>query len=234
MTFISDFLNPTILSSLAFLISVLLIVYFTVRSLKMGNKGLKFFLITAIVLIVWFFVVFSLGRIGFFAKNPLFAPNIVFGFLILFELLRRVYFSKTVQNIADNIPIHWIIGIQTYRIVGVGFLILWAEGLLPAAFAFSAGIGDVFVGITAPFVALFCYLRKSFSKRLAIAWNIIGIADLIIALSVGFVGFSRPVQFVPLSPSTEAISLFPLVIVPLFAVPLALLLHFFSLRALKK
>ena len=198
------------------------------------NKALKFFLMTALVLLIWFSAVFLLGQIGFFAKNPLFAPNIIFSFLILFHFLRIAYHSKTVQTVTDAIPVPWIVGVQTYRIVGIGFIILYTRGLLPAEFAFSAGIGDILVGVTAPFVAILYYLKKSYSRKLAIAWNIIGIVDLVIALSVGILGFSRPVQFLHTSPSTEILSLFPLVLVPLFAVPLALFLHFSSLRFLRK
>jgi len=240
---IKDFLDPTILSSFTFLVFVLLILYFTLKSIKetkiLKNKTInktKFFIITLFILLAWFFAVVILGKIGFFAKNYyyLFVPNIVIGFLVLFELLRRAYNSETIRFVTDKIPQHWIIGIQFYRIVGVGFIILYFQGVLPAAFAFSAGLGDIFVGITAPFVALAFYFKKSYSRKLAIIWNYLGILDLVIALSIGFLGFPRPVQFLPLSSSTEPLSLFPLAIVPLFAVPLAILLHLFSLRVLKR
>lgn len=237
---LKDFLDPTILSSFVFFILVIAIIYYTIyqvlKNAKMSLNKNKFFLITALVLLFWFFIVVVLGKIGFFSKNYyyLFVPNIVIGFLVLFELLRRVYNSETIKKITDKIPQHLIIGIQFYRIAGVGFIILWARGVLPAVFAFSAGVGDIFVGLTAPFVAYFYYLKKPFSRKLAIIWNYLGILDLIIALSLGPLGFPRPIQFLPLNPSTEPISLFPLVVIPLFAVPLAILLHLFSLRVLKK
>lgn len=216
-----------VLSSFAFLVFVLLIVYKTSKSKKFSST-------TTFVLLSWFSIVFILGKTGFFAINPLIAPNIIFGFLILFHFLRKIYHSKTIQNIADAIPVHWIIGIQTYRIVGIGFLFLWARQLLPAEFAFPAGIGDIIVGISAPVVALFYYLKKTYATKLAIAWNIVGIADLVIAISVGILGYPRPLQVLPVTPSTDLMSLFPLVIITLFAVPLAMLLHFFSLRVLRK
>ena len=231
---ISNLTNSVALSSFAFLILVLIMVYRTVRVMKIPkNKGMRFFIIMSFLLLLWFGAVFLLGNIGFFAKNPLFAPNIIFGFLVLFHFLRMAYHSKTVQTVAEAIPTTWIVAIQTYRIVGVGFLILYAQKQLPAAFALPSGIGDILVGVSAPFVAILYYLKKPYSKKLAIVWNIIGIADLVIAVSVGILGFPRPVQFLPLAPSTEPLSLFPLVIIPLFAVPLATLLHFLSLRVLQ-
>ncbi|MEK6872871.1 MAG: hypothetical protein AABW90_02575 [Nanoarchaeota archaeon] len=237
---ITDLLkDPTILSSFSFLILVIAIIYYTLyQVLKNVKKPLnknKFFLIASIILIIWFFTVVFLGKTDFFAKSYyyLFVPNIVIAFLILFHFLRMAYNSKIIQTVTDKIPQHLIIGVQTYRTVGVGFIILYFQGLLPAVFAFSAGIGDIIIGVTAPFVAVLYYLKKPYSRKLAILWNYLGILDLIIALSVGFLGFSKPVQFIPLNPSTEPLSLFPLVIIPLFVVPLDILLHLFSLRVLR-
>ena len=221
--------------SFVFLFSVLLIIYSTIKSMKMpGNKGIKFSLITTFILLIWFFAVVILGKLGIFAQNQLFVPNILIGFLILFQLLRMAYYSETIKKIFEVAPLHWIMGIQIYRLLGIVFLILWSRGILPGAFAFPSGIGDIIVGISAPFVAIMYFLKKSYSRKLAIIWNILGIVDLVIALSVGFLGFPRPIQFVPLNPSTEPLSLFPLAIIPLFSVPLALLLHFLSLRVLMK
>lgn len=240
---IKDFLDTTILSSLAFLIFVLLILYFTLKKIKIIKSSAdkiinktKLFLIIAFILLIWFLVIIILGKINFFSKNYywLFVPNIFISWLVLFELLRRAYNSETIKSITDKIPQSWIIGVQFYRVVGIGFIFLWARGILPAAFAFPSGIGDIFIGLTAPFIAYLYYKNKPYSRKLAVIWNYLGVLDLIIALSIGVLGFPRPVQFVPLSPSTEPLSLFPLAIIPLFAVPLAIMLHLFSLRVLRK
>ncbi len=227
----SYLLDSTVLSSLVFLVCTLVLFYKTAK--KVDNIYFGFFIITAFVLLTWFFAVIFLSRTGFFAKNPLFAPFIFIGFLVIFQGLLMVYRSERIRKIADKVPQHWLIGIQTYRIVGVGFIFLYFQGILPGAFAFPSGIGDILVGVSAPFVAWAFYKKKEYSRRLAIIWNIIGIADLVIALSVGFLGFPRPARFVPLNPSTEPLSLFPLAVITLFAVPLAILMHSFSLRVLR-
>ena len=223
--------NSVVLSSFTFLVLTWLMFHYAAK--KTLRSRWKFSLITAIILVSWFGLVHIFGRMGIFALNHLVAPYILIGFIVLFGILQKVYASQRIQKIADAIPMHWLIGIQFYRIVGVGFLILYQQGILPALFAFSAGFGDIIVGVSAPIVALLYYLKKPYANKLAIVWNIVGILDLIVALSVGFLGFPRPVQFVPLQPTTEPLSLFPLVVIPLFAVPLALLLHFLGLRVLK-
>lgn len=187
----------------------------------------------AIVLFGWFFTVVGLGRSGFFARNPLLAPNIVFGFLALFEVLRRLL-SVMIKKIAVDIStMAWLTAIQTYRIFGVSFLTLHAQGLLPATFAFPAGYGDILVGVTAPFVALWYFFQKPYARQIAIVWNIVGIADLIVAIGTGWLSFPRPVQILPTAVSTEVLALFPMAIIPLFAVPLSFVLHIFCLKKIK-
>lgn len=198
------------------------------------NRKPLYSFLTLSLLIIWFAFILFLSKIGFFASNPLVAPNIMLGFLFLFIILKKVYASEKVKIIANAIPVPWIVGIQFYRIVGYGFIILWQMNLLPAFFAFSAGIGDMVVGFAAPFVAAFYFFKKSeASKKLVKFWNILGIADLVLAISIGILGYPRPLQVLPLEPSTDLLSLYPLALIPLFAVPLALLLHFLSIRALK-
>lgn len=186
-----------------------------------------------VVLFGWFFTVVGLGRSGFFAQNPLLAPNMVFGWLVLFEALRRV-FSVMIKKVVVDVPMMtWLISIQTYRILGFSFLTLHAQGLLPALFAFSAGYGDILVGATAPLVAIWYYRQLPYARQIAIMWNVVGVADLVVAIGTGWLSFPRPVQILPTAVSTEILALFPMVIIPLFAVPLSLVLHLFSLKALK-
>ena len=220
--------NSTVIPTFIFSALVCWVVY---------RVSLKAALITAAVLFVWFNLVFWLGKTGFFATNPLFAPNIGLSFLILFELLRRVLMSKRLEKITKRLSVTGLILIQTYRVVGVSFLFLYARGVLPAVFAFPSGIGDIIIGLSAPLVAALYYFKKPFSRQLAVAWNVLGIIDLAVAVTVGILAFPRPTQLLPILPtaiSTEPLSLYPLVMITLFAVPLAWILHLISLRNLNQ
>lgn len=203
-------------------------------AIRRERKPLVYSFAIAAVLGLWFVLVLLLGQTRFFAMNPLVAPNIMLGFLVLFIFLQKIYASNFIRTIASAIPQHWLIGVQAYRVMGVNFLTLYFAGVLPAAFAFPAGYGDILVGVTAPFVAYFYFKKKAFARKLAILWNFVGILDLVTALGIGTLGFPRPLQALPLTPSTEPFSLHPLALIPLFAVPLALMLHLFSLRLLMK
>src|SRR5262249_31937849 len=71
--------------------------------------------------------------------------------------------------------------------------------------------------------------------RLALGWNILGIVDLVNAVTMGVTSAVVQLQAAPSSGSAAAVSpllLYPLVLVPTFGVPLALILHSLSIRQL--
>ena len=61
-------------------------------------------------------------------------------------------------------PQSWVVGVQFYRVLGVIFLLLNAQGRLPSLFALPAGAGDIAVGLLAPIVAL-AYARGVVGPR---------------------------------------------------------------------
>ena len=134
-----------------------------------------------------------------------------------------LFASKTVRELNAAMSPAWLIGVQTYRVAGVIFL--WpflAAGALPAAFALPAGIGDTLTGLAAPFVALAVARNRPGARARAVAWNLFGILDLIVAPTMAV-----------LTQSTN-ISRFPLVLVALFlGPPIGILTHIYSLRNLR-
>jgi hypothetical protein len=119
---------------------------------------------------------------------------------------------------------------QVFRPVGVAFLIAMALGRLPAVFALPAGLGDIAIGIEAAFVAR--ALRRGTVGRRTVWLNILGLADIVVAFGIGYAAAPGPVRLLFSSPTTEAISTLPLVLIPTAVVPLAVTLHVLSLRKL--
>jgi hypothetical protein len=119
---------------------------------------------------------------------------------------------------------------HTLRVVGVAFLIVMAQGHLPAVFALPAGLGDVATGLAAPLVAR--RLARGSGGTRAVWFNLFGVLDLVVALGIGFLAGLGPWRPLEVTPSTEPLSLLPLALVPTVAVPLAIALHLVSLRRL--
>ena len=113
------------------------------------------------------------------------------------------------------------------------FLILLAQGRLPAHFSLPAGCGDVAIGLAAPLVALGVARGTRGARGTAIGWNVLGLLDLVVAVGMG-TGYLAPVLVPGIGtvPPTPAMGVFPLILVPLFAVAVSVLLHLLALSEL--
>lgn len=85
------------------------------------------------------------------------------------------------------------------------------RGNLPPTFAIPAGVGDVLVGVTAPIVALLLRRGGPIIWAIAITWNVLGIIDLIYAVTLGLLAQA---QFV----LTSYLRIIPQFFVPMFAI----------------
>ena len=186
-----------------------------------------------IVLLVWLMAVFWFSRGGFFLTLSLYPiPNIGLLFVPIIVGIILLAQSPAFQKMVDNIYQPWLIGVQVTRVMGMIFLTLYARGLMPAEFAIPSGIGDIIIGITAPIVAVVLFFNLPFGKIVAIGWNIAGFAELTVAIILGFFTSPTPYQVLAFTNPNYFLFDFPLALIPLFAVPLSLLLHIFSLHVL--
>jgi hypothetical protein len=108
------------------------------------------------------------------------------------------------------------------------FVILYLRGLLPGAFALPAGWGDFAVGVSAPGIAWLLWNRP-FPQRLFVALNVLGILDLVLAVSLGVFSSATPIGLLAGDVSTRLMGIFPLSLIPTFLVPLFVIFHLISL-----
>jgi len=109
--------------------------------------------------------------------------------------------------------------LQAWRIAGIAFLALYTYGILPGLFALPAGWGDIVIGATAPLVAM--TLANPGHRKSFILWQLLGIADLVTAVTLGANAWLIDPHGIPTSPMT----VLPLSVIPTFAVPLLFILH---------
>jgi hypothetical protein len=132
---------------------------------------------------------------------------------------------RIITQALDATPLSWLVGVQVYRVVGVIFLILLGAGQLPREFALPAGTGDVIVGLLALPVA---WAARTGSRRAlmsAYVWNGLGILDFIVAIATGFLSSPSRIQLLALDHPNLIASAYPLVLIPVFLVPLSSILH---------
>jgi hypothetical protein len=201
-----------------------------------ASKRVTIWLAVAVPFTLWLALAWTLAANGFFQpggairlpKLPIaiFAP-VAIG---LFVLLR----SKSIAAILDAMPASWLVALQVYRIFGGIFLVNWVNGTVAGVFAWPAAIGDMLTGIMALPVAFLLASGASNARRSAIAWNIFGLADFAIAITMGVLSNPGPLQIFGLDIPASLAGTYPIVLIPAFAVPSSILLHALSIRQLRR
>jgi hypothetical protein len=172
---------------------------------------------------------------AYFAATDTSVPLVLFGLLIpLMIAAVGLWLSRTVASLVSAIPLPLLVAAQIFRIGGGIFLVLWALGRLPWQFALPAGIGDVTTGIVAIVVAAQLARKAAGARRAAYAWSLFGIADLVVAIMMGAMTSPGLPHLLAFDAPNLLITSYPLVMVPTFAVPLALMLHGLVLLRLRR
>jgi hypothetical protein len=185
---------------------------------------------------LWFAVAWSAAINGVFltGASPLPAlPLAIFLPVIIGAPL--LLLSKRVGQVLDAMPASWLVALQLYRVFGSWALAAWLRGAMPGVFALPAGTGDVLTGLFAVPAAIAVATGTAQGRRAAIAWNIFGLADFAVAMTMGMI--TSPGRFqliVPHVLNGAGAGIYPDVLTPAFVVPCSILLHLLSLRQLRR
>jgi len=193
------------------------------------STGLQY--LVWIVLASWLVIVLVLGARGAFVVPAGTPPYpIAIGVVApLLVFLAAVWVSSAFRRLVMAADLPLLTAVQAWRFAGFGFLALFAYGVLPGSFAWPAGLGDMAIGLTAPWLALILARRPAFAaSRLFVFWNLLGILDLIAAVSTAAVnqtlatGAAGEVTVAPMAQ-------LPLLLVPAYLVPLFFIWHLTAL-----
>jgi len=181
----------------------------------------------AAALSAWFVAALALGAMGVVRPDGLGTPGV--GLAVALPILAGVYLCVRRQPLRAallGIPTAILIGANAPRVLGVFFLILYAQDRLPGPFAPSAGWGDVAVGLTALPVAILVARKLSRWRPLALAWNTFALADLVVAVGLGVASAADfPLSLFTAGPDSGLMSGLPMFLIPGFLVPLWMLVH---------
>jgi hypothetical protein len=142
--------------------------------------------------------------------------------------------SKRVGQLLDAIPTTWLVAVQLYRVFGSQWLAYWLRGLLPGLWALPAGTGDALTGLFAVPAAIALATGTAEGRKAAILWNIFGLADLAVAITLGLIISPGPFQLIVPNGPNIGLDGYPNVLTPAFVVPSSILLHALSLRQLRR
>jgi hypothetical protein len=182
-------------------------------------------------LALWLGIVVVLGAGGAFVKPAGTAPYpIGLGFGVpLIVFFGAFWASAQFRKLLMTADLPLLTAVQAWRFAGLGFIALYVHGVLPGAFAWPAGLGDIAIGLTAPWMALALARRAGFAaSRLFVVWNLLGILDLVVAVGTGTLNQLLATDAAG-GITTAPMAQMPLILIPAFLVPLFVMLHVTSL-----
>ncbi|MGC2210563.1 MAG: hypothetical protein WA532_10680 [Candidatus Korobacteraceae bacterium] len=177
--------------------------------------------LTAGLIAAWFLFSLTASALHVFRTDPS-VPPLPVGLAVVIPIaLFLVWFARSTgfREFVMSLNPQALTIVQTWRVGGFVFLALAAYGILPLLFALPAGLGDMAVGATAPWMAM--KLPSPDRRTGFIRWQVLGITDLVTAVTLGTLASVISPQGIPTTPMT----VLPLSLIPTFAVPLLLILH---------
>jgi hypothetical protein len=142
--------------------------------------------------------------------------------------------ARSMREALMRLPLWLLNAVQSVRVIGILFLILYAQGRLPVPFAPIAGWGDILVGITAPAIGWIAYRRPTTSRTILWVWNFVGIADLLAAVGLGATSALGPLRLFFATPDSSLMVTLPWLLIPGFLLPLLTTVHVGTLIRLAK
>lgn len=214
---------------------VLLVLWGAARAARrVGPGAVRGVRLAGLALAGWLALTAVLADRGFFEDFYSLPPHMLLAIGPPLLALLALTFASRLDALLAALPRSWPVGAQAFRIVVE--LVLWrlaVAGVAPEIMTFTGRNVDILVGLSAPVVAYFCFVRRAWPERVAVWWNVAGIVILLNV--VVHAQLSAPTRFrvFETEPPTTFIGDVPYIWLPAFLVPLAWLLHAISLRQLR-
>lgn len=184
---------------------------------------------------LWFAVAWSAAINGVFITGASALPWLPLAILLPVIIgVPLLLLSKRVGLVLDAMPASWLVALQLYRVFGGWFLAAWLRGAAPGVLALPAGIGDVLTGLFAVPAAIAVATGTAQGRRAAMMWNILGLADFAVAITLGMLTTPGRFQLIASTLAGFNAGVYPNVLTPAFVVPGSILLHALSLRQLSR
>jgi len=205
---------------LIFALSVLLasVIFFK------ASHNSKFFLILALV---WMLILsfLSVSEHSTFTKSllPIFPALTIPPVLLVMAL----FFTKKGKEFIKRLNIKTLTILHCDRIfVELGLIGLAAYHVIPKSLTFEGKNFDILIGLTAPAIYYFGFVKVRLSKSIIILWNIVGLTFLFNVI------FRTVYTVLVLKQPNFALGYFPFYLLPALIVPLVMLSHLASIRQL--
>lgn len=187
-----------------------------------------------LLIVAWSVIQSFLAYIGFYQITDTMPPR--FGLvlipatiLIIYGLLpkqRRWFFEKRDSKTSTflhsvRLPIEIVLfGLFTHK-------------MIPELMTFEGRNYDIVMGITAPIIG-YLFMKQKISKKILLAWNVVGLILVLIILFYGILSSELPFQQFGFEQPNLGINYFPFVLLPATIVPIVIWTHLSDIIKLRK
>ncbi len=179
-----------------------------------------------VAILLWFVAALALGGSGRLALLRPPAPQLVLLGLTLGLLVAGATLAGFRGWLA-GLNLRQLVAIHLTRFVGAYFLVLYARGELPFAFAVPGGWGDIAVA-TGALVLVFLVPDLVAHRGWLLTWNLAGFLDILFVVATAArLAFAAP-------ESMSALLRLPLSLLPTFLVPIIIASHVWLFGRLRR
>ena len=130
--------------------------------------------------------------------------------------------SAWFREVVLSIDTGYLVILHSWRMVGMGFLFLYAHDVLPGLFAWLAGVGDMLAATGAVLIGTALLQGRNVSRTTIVRWNTFGLLDFMVAVIIGTALRST---YLGGTVNTDVMAQLPLSLVPTVVVPLYVITH---------
>jgi hypothetical protein len=229
-------LNYQTMATILFLVVVAFLFVVSIIGLNRGlgaarpPRHTRVLVAFALGMVAWLGAIAFLSYQGVFANFDQLPPPVVMPAILMVGFTVFLAMNKQVGNWIDALPLYALIWPQAMRIVvEIVLFLLGKDGIAPPQMTWEGLNFDVVAGLTAPVVAFAAFGAGRRVRWLGIVWNIVGLGLLINIVTIAVI--STP-TFGLMQPANTFVAYWPLIWLPTFVVPAALVMHVLSLRQL--
>lgn len=190
-------------------------------------------LATIVLLIVWLAYAGALGVTGVVGQYNQLPPGLVFLTVPIILTLLALTLTAAGAHLARQFPLPLLFGFQVFRVgVEISLHHLVSLGYAPRIMTLEGGNFEIVVAVTAPVAAWIASGGSTTRRRIAWAWNLIGLLSLGNVIVRAVLSTPGQLHLIQTEVPDTAILLFPFTFIPGFMAPLALAIHILAFRAL--
>ncbi len=192
------------------------------------------------LLLVWFAAAAVIGTQQFMVNEgqSFFAPIAVTAVIPVVAFLLLYALSSRLRRFVLALDIRTLTMLQHWRVVGFVFLPLAFFDILPGWFAWSAGFGDVAIGLAAPFVV--ARIGRGLDAGISVGlvrYHLLGLLDFAVAIAAAGLASGTIPGLIANGVTSAPLDIWPLNLFPSFIVPIFIVLHLcvlFKVRHLRR